>query len=43
MLNVLSAAQTLVLINSGPREDEYPVYPEKEGEWDRPINPYAPG
>jgi len=24
------------------RNNEYPVYPEKEGEWDRPINPYSP-
>lgn len=22
--------------------NEYPVYPEQEGEWDRPINPYSP-
>jgi len=22
--------------------NEYPVFPEQEGEWDRPINPYSP-
>lgn len=22
--------------------DQYPVYPEQQGEWDRPINPYSP-
>ena len=22
--------------------NEYPVYPEQEGEWDRPRNPYSP-
>jgi hypothetical protein len=22
--------------------NEYPVYPEQEGEWDRPLNPYSP-
>lgn len=22
--------------------NNYPVYPEQEGEWDRPINPYSP-
>lgn len=22
--------------------DNYPVYPEQEGEWDRPVNPYSP-
>lgn len=25
-----------------PEQDQYPVYPEQEGEWDRPINPYSP-
>jgi hypothetical protein len=24
------------------RQNEYPVYPEQEGEWDRPRNPYSP-
>ena len=23
-------------------QNEYPVYPEQEGEWDRPLNPYSP-
>ena len=23
-------------------ENEYPVYPEQEGEWDLPRNPYSP-
>lgn len=22
--------------------DQYPVFPEQEGEWDRPLNPYSP-
>jgi len=22
--------------------NDYPVYPEQEGEWDRPRNPYSP-
>jgi len=22
--------------------NEYPVYPEQEKEWDRPLNPYSP-
>ena len=22
--------------------NDYPVYPEQEGEWDRPLNPYSP-
>ncbi len=22
--------------------NEYPVFPEQEGEWDKPINPYSP-
>ncbi len=22
--------------------NQYPVYPEQEGEWDRPLNPYSP-
>jgi hypothetical protein len=26
----------------GKQENEYPVYPQQEGEWDRPINPYSP-
>jgi hypothetical protein len=34
MQNVLNAA--------GPANNEYPVYPEQEGEWDRPLNPYSP-
>jgi hypothetical protein len=25
-----------------PNPNDYPVYPEQEGEWDRPINPYGP-
>lgn len=24
------------------RNNEYPVYPEQEGEYDRPLNPYSP-
>lgn len=24
------------------KQNEYPVYPEQEGEWDRPLNPYSP-
>lgn len=24
------------------QNNEYPVYPEQEGEWDRPRNPYSP-
>ena len=38
MLNVLSVAQMLQQIDP----NDYPVYPEQEGEWDRPINPYSP-
>ena len=43
MPNVLNAVLTQAQTDTGPREDPYPVYPDQEGEWDRPINPYAPG
>ena len=43
MLNVPSVVLTQVQTDRGPRQDEYPVYPDQEGESDRPINPYAPG
>jgi hypothetical protein len=28
--------------NQKTNPNEYPVYPEQEGEWDRPLNPYSP-
>jgi hypothetical protein len=35
MLKEPSVEQTL-------QNNEYPVYPPQEGEWDRPLNPYSP-